>query len=195
MAAENFLRRTVEVDVDTGRHGGVFTVPIYPRYLILEGRLEGGGPGLDVEILGPRGGPFYENYHRAFVPLSGDGAFRLFLPLSARPDGVRLKREGRPLAVREFALAELGKVDNALEGNTVPTYSLGAFRLAEATTSAAAASLALTGEAKLYLDEAERFAGKSPAFFEEAIGCYKLAREGANDEATGTQLDSWIWTS
>jgi len=143
--AENYLKRHVEVRLSPKTSGRVFRVPLYPKFMVLEGRVrleEGtsdaaGLAELDVEVLGSRGS-FQLGWHTATSRVDATGSFRLFLPRDAESTGLRLLRGGRRVAALDFDLREMPPFDRVWQGNPLPVYTLEA---------AAVGTTALTGAA------------------------------------------------
>jgi len=193
--AENYLKRHVEVRLTPETSGRVFRVPLYPKFIVLEGRVrpeqgtldESDLSDLSVEVLGSRGS-FQMGWHTAAARVDATGSFRLFLPRDAESTGLRLLRDSRRVASLDFDIDEMTPFDRVWQGNPVPVYTLEAVTLTSGA-SAANASLDLSKKNAWIFETAEKYmASGQTEDLDMAIEYFKLALEQSGHEATREHL-------
>jgi len=193
--AENYLKRHVEVRLSSETSGRVFPVPLYPKFLVLEGRVRSEQGTLEasnlaelsVEALGSRDS-FQLGWHTAAARIDAIGSFRLFLPRDADSTGLRLLRGGRRISSLDFDIHEMTPFDRVWQGNPVPVYTLEAVTITNGV-SVARSNLYLSGDAAWIYEKGEEYmtAGQTEDL-DMAIDHFKLALEKTGDGATREHL-------
>ena len=181
---EGFLRRHGEVTLNADVSGKTFEVPLYPGYLVIEGKLAGGDlEGLRVMTTGFRGS-FMRDYHRAACPPDSTGAYRLFLPLDAEVTGIRvLNRIDREAGRLDLSLKDRLPEDRVRDGNRIRGYALETLTL----TGSAKADIELSSEARFHFTQAERlFRSGDAEDLDIAIAYYKAAYLAVKADSPGS---------